>query len=317
MALMRARFSWGLAVLATTSVAPRARADAPDAGASSAAPSEVQPTAPAATAPPATTSEPATLPPPPPPPLTVSPSGAVTSEPAKPAPSGDASTHLAVASATERPHDRDALRPHTIAEIEAGIIALPNAPISPSQRGGNTPIGGIGKGDATLMTGLHLLYRGAPEWAVGAGFLFGPSPTTDTQYGGLGNLPRTHARNYLLVGAEGRYVPFATRKLEAWVGMNLGGVIIADRFTTETGDKVPTILGTRDVTIRTEGYALGVQAGGSWMFAERWVLGLSLRGDRWFLPSSAQCSTIGDCATLTGSVVAFETGLTIGYRIPL
>jgi hypothetical protein len=208
-------------------------------------------------------------------------------------------------------------RPHTVAELEAGIIALPDAPISRRQQGGDTPLGGFGKGDATLQTGVHLLYRGKPEWAIGAGFLFGPSPTSDKEYGGLRNLPRTHSRSYLFIGTEGRYVPLRTKSVEAWVGLTGGVVVIADRFVSDGGEKVPPILGTREVTIRTEGFGLGVQAGASWLFADNWVTGVTARTDRWFLPDSPQCTAIGDCATLAGSVAVFELGVTIGYRLPL
>jgi hypothetical protein len=209
-------------------------------------------------------------------------------------------------------------RPHTIAEFEIGFIALPTAPISNNQKGGKVPfLGTISKGDATLQTGLHLLYRGDREWAIGAGALFAPFPTSDSNAGGLGPLPRTHARSYLTLGAEGRYVPLHLKWLEGWLGLTLGGVVIADRFTTDVGDPVPPILGTKQVTVRTEGFAVGLQAGLSWMFAERWVAGAAFRADRWVLPDSPQCTPIGDCATVTGSVAAFEAGLTIGYRIPL
>jgi len=209
-------------------------------------------------------------------------------------------------------------RPHTIAELEAGIIALPNAPISAGQRGGNTPlVGAVGKGDATIQTGLHLLYRGAKEWAIGAGFLFAPRPTADTEYGGLRSLPRTHSRSYLFLGTELRYVPLHFRTLEVWGGLTAGGVVVADRFVTDAGDPVPTILGTKDITVRTEGFAVGVQAGLDWMFADQWVAGVTARTDRWILPSSPQCTPISDCATLTGAVAAYEFGLKVGYRIPL
>lgn len=213
-------------------------------------------------------------------------------------------------------------RPHTIAELEAGIIALPNAPISSGQRGGNAPLFQIGKGDATIQTGLHLLYRAGGDFAIGAGLSFAPRPTSDPDYGigGLSGLPRTHSRSYLLIGTEGRYIPFHTRFFEAWVGITAGGVVIADRFSTtatQSRDQVPTILGVREVTIRTEGFAVGVQAGGSYIITDRWVAGVALRIDRWLLPNSPQCSPIGDCATLTGTVAAFETGLTVGYRLPL
>jgi hypothetical protein len=207
-------------------------------------------------------------------------------------------------------------RPHTIAEFEAGILTLPTAPISASQRGGATPFGTIGRGDATVQTGLHLLYRGGRDWAIGAGALFAPRPSTDDQYGGLASLKRSHARSYLWLGMEGRYLPYRTRFVETWVGLTVGGVIVADRFSTDV-PPVPAIFGTSQVTVRTEGFSIGVQAGGQWMFAERWVMGLTLRADRWILPSAQGCTPIGDCSTLTGTVEAFEGGLMIGYRLPL
>ncbi len=209
-------------------------------------------------------------------------------------------------------------RPHTIAEIELGFIALPLAPISNNQKGGAVPfLGTISKGDATLQTGVHLLYRGAREWAVGAGALFAPSPTTDRNAGGLGPVPRTHSRSYLFLGAEGRYVPLHLPWVEGWFGLTAGGVVIADRFTTEAGEPVPPILGKKDVTVRTEGFAIGPEAGASWMFAERWVAGLSLRAELWIPPSSLQCTPFGDCATLHDPTAVYQMGLTIGYRIPL
>lgn len=211
-------------------------------------------------------------------------------------------------------------RPHTVAELGAGIIALPTAPISQAQRGGNTPFGTFGRGDATVQIGLNVLYRWSREFAAGAGFLFAPSPTSDDQYGTLGglrNLPRTHARSYLFFGGEGRYIPVHYRFIEAWVGVSAGGVVIADRFTTDVGEDVPPILGRKEVTIRTQGFALGVEFGGSYYLTENVIAGLNIRTSRWFLPETARCSSIGDCATLSGTVEAFQLGATIGYRLPL
>jgi hypothetical protein len=219
-------------------------------------------------------------------------------------------------------------RPHTIAELELGFIALPTAPISVANRGGDVfggvgSLGGVGKGDATLQTGIHLLYRAGRDWAIGAGATFAPKPTSDTNYVSQTDLRRTHTRSYLLVGAEARYFPIRYRWVEGWVGLVAGGVVIADRFATQ-GPDVPTILGAREYTVRTEGFAIGVQAGGDYMITDNWVIGIHLRADRWLLPNSAAdtkrdpaCSSIGDCPTLTGSVEAFEFGLTVGYRIPL
>jgi hypothetical protein len=211
-------------------------------------------------------------------------------------------------------------RPHTVAELEAGAIVLPTAPISQAQRGGNLvlPIA-IGKGDATIMTGLHLLYRGGRDWAIGAGALFAPHPTSDTQYGlgGTTSLPRTHSRSYLYVGGEGRYFPLHNRYVDLWLGLTAGGIIIADRFDNNAATPVPSDLGVPEVTVSTEGYALGFEVGANWIVSEHFVVGLTLRADRWFLPNTASCDSLNDCATLTGGIGAFEGGLTLAYRLAL
>jgi hypothetical protein len=147
--------------------------------------------------------------------------------------------------------------------------------------------------------------------------LYAPFPTTDPEYGGLRSLPRTHTRSYFFIGGEGRYIPVHYRFLEAWVGLSLGAVIVADRFTTDAGDKVAPIIGTKEVTVRTEGFAFGVQFGGSYFISESWIAGINFRADRWILPEQPRCSSIGDCATLSGTVEALQLGLTIGYRLPL
>ena len=97
---------------------------------------------------------------------------------------------------------------------------------------------------------------------------------------------------------------------------------MADRFTTNAGDPVPPILGTKEVTVRSEGLALGVQLGADWLLSENWVFGAVVRQSLWFLPNAGPgvqdpCDALGDCPTLTGAVLAFEIGVSLGYRIPL
>ena len=46
-----------------------------------------------------------------------------------------------------------------------------------------------------------------------------------------------------------------------WIGANAGGVIVADRFTTNGLVAVPSLLGDNTVTVSTEGLSLGAQAG--------------------------------------------------------
>jgi hypothetical protein len=211
-------------------------------------------------------------------------------------------------------------RPHTIAELEVGAIVLPSAPISPAQRGGNLPAGlQIGKGDATVQLGVHVHYRAAPAWSIGAGVLFAPRPTNDTGYGlgGSSGLSRTHSRDYLFVGAEGRYFPLHYKLFEAWVGVQAGGIVVADRFTTDAAGAYSPKIGYPQVNERTEGFAFGGQVGFAYSFAESFTVGFTLRASGWFLPSTPQCSTIGDCATLTSTAAVYEGGLLLGYRLPL
>jgi opacity protein-like surface antigen len=227
---------------------------------------------------------------------------------------------------TEAPSTHPSLldRPHTVAILEAGIIALPTAPISPSNRGGSTPIGHIGSGDATVLAGLHLLYRATREWTFGAGALFAPSPTSESNYQGTsGLLARTHSRSYLFMGAEARYFPLRSRWIEGWFGLSGGVLIISDRFTDDNAPTAPPLVGTATTTVSTEGFSLGVGAGLDYLVTDNWVIGLALGAERWLLPNEkpfsqeTSCDPIGDCPTLTGSVAAFEGGLTVGYRIPL
>ena len=226
----------------------------------------------------------------------------------------------ALAYADEDPPDvarRVVDRPHTVAALEVGVLALPTAPVSQSEKGGDVPLlGTIGRGDATIQMGIHVLYRGGRAWAIGAGVLFAPRPTSDTQYGGLSGLPRTHQRSYLFVGVEARYVPVHTKIIEGWVGLSGGGVVVADRFYTDVATTIPS-LGATGVTLPSEGLALGVQLGVDWLLTDRLVAGLAIRAHRWILPNEPSCSAIGDCTTLLGTTEAFEFGLTFGYRIPL
>ncbi len=207
-------------------------------------------------------------------------------------------------------------RPHTVAIVEAGILVLPTAPISPSQQGGSTPFGGFGKGDATIEVGLHILYRATPEWAAGAGILFGPQPTSESVPVAGTNLNRTHSRSYFTIGAEVRYFPIRLRWVEAWVGFTAGVAVVADRYATLNGIPQPTLLGTPESTVRTEGGAVGAQLGIDYMFADRWVAGFAARSERWLLPSVAASSSLGDQATLTGIVEVLQFALNIGYRLP-
>jgi hypothetical protein len=218
-------------------------------------------------------------------------------------------------------------RSHTVAELEAGIIALPDAPISQANRGGYTllpgPLRTVGNGDATVQTGIHVLYRIDKAWVVGAGAIFAPNPTTDPNVGVGTAVHRAHSRSYLFLGGEGRYVPLRSRTFEGWIGLTAGAVIVADRFATLSAPTVPSLLGTNINTVNSEGFAVGLQVGADYLVWDRLTIGVTLRGDQWFLPPLRQfseistCDPVGDCPTLTGRVSAYELGLNVAYHIPL
>ena len=208
-------------------------------------------------------------------------------------------------------------RSHTIALLEAGIIVLPNAPVSQSTYGGDLPFTPVGQGDATIQLGIHILYRPWKDWAFGASFFFDPRPTADTEYGGLSGLTRTHSRSYFLIGGEGRYIPLHTRAFEGWLGAQAGVVIVADRFTTNAGSDKPAIFGDREVSLSTEGFFFGGAIGGDFYITDRFVVGLVTRYNHWILPEQPKCSPILDCTTLTGGVDSIDFGFTLGYRISL
>jgi hypothetical protein len=211
-------------------------------------------------------------------------------------------------------------RPQTIAELEVGAIVLPSEPISVAQRGGNLPAGlEIGKGDATIQIGAHFLYRASARWSVGAMVMLAPDPTTDTGYGlgGSSGLSRSHSRDYFFVGGEFRFVPLHYKLFEGWVGGQLGGTIIADRFTTTEQATYVAPVGYPQVSERTEGLSGGLQLGVTYSFSDSFEVGFTIRANIWYLPSTPNCSAIGDCATLTKTADVFEGGFVVGYRLPL
>jgi hypothetical protein len=214
-------------------------------------------------------------------------------------------------------------RPHVVIELEAGILALPNAAISVANRGGQTPFGSIGRGDATVLVGTHLLYRAGDAWALGAHGYFAPSPTSDADYQvNEGKVRREHSRSYLSLGFEARYYTLTTRSFEVFLSASASGIVIADRFTHLGLTPVPTILGKPDVTVRTEGLTLGGGLGVLYRPNTNWNVGLLLRAEGWFLPTpdgdprnEPSCTAIGDCRTMTGTNFAMMLGINAGYRI--
>ena len=224
------------------------------------------------------------------------------------------------AEATEEPPARQrwrGFRRTTTVELELGALLLPNAPISDAHRGGSFPLTTLGRGDATAMVGLHFLYRGGIRWAVGAAGRFSPLPTVDEDYGAGSGIVRTHERAYVSATLEGRGYLLSEGPLQVYLGAEGGAVVIADRFRSPEGEKVPAVYGQHAVSIRTEGATLSAVGGLTYALSERWVLGATGRTGVWFLPTAPNCGPLGDCATLRTDVGTIELGLTVGFRSQL
>ncbi len=209
-------------------------------------------------------------------------------------------------------------RKHLIAMIEAGIIVLPNAPVSQSTYGGSVPFTQVGSGDATIQLGIHIIYRPFRDWSFGANFLFDPSPTSSAlESPSDPTLSREHTRAYFFAGGEGRFIPLHWRSIEGFIGAQTGVVIVADRFTTNAGIPKPSIFGEREVSLSSEGFYIGAQLGLDWYISDKVVAGLVSRYNHWLLPEQPKCSPIGDCTSLQGNVDSIDFGFTLGYRINL
>lgn len=167
------------------------------------------------------------------------------------------------------------------------------------------------------MAGLHFLYRGGRRWSIGAAGRFSPFPTVDEAYGEGSGLERTHERAYFSATLEGRAYLLSEGPLQAYLGLEGGAVVVADRFRTLGGERLPAVYGEHNVSIRTEGLALSAMAGLNYALSDRWVLGALARSGGWFLPSEPNCTPVGDCATLRTDAGVVELGLTVGFRSPL
>ncbi len=73
----------------------------------------------------------------------------------------------------------------------------------------------------------------------------------------------------------------------------------------------------RGVTIRTEGYTVGMAVGAAYLFSPAWSFGAAVRYGSWFLPEKPAKSPFGDEASLRGQVNLFSFGINVAYRVPL
>ncbi|MEB2311525.1 MAG: hypothetical protein OZ921_12360 [Sorangiineae bacterium] len=199
-----------------------------------------------------------------------------------------------------------------VAELGLGWLVLPGADVC-AERGA----GDCSEGDTSPILRIAPLYRASPLFDVGAGITLGLIPTTDAPRQDPPGITRDHSRRYLMVEALARYYPYLGESFEAWVGPSGGLVVVGDTYATSSGSDDKALVGPRGVTIRTEGYALGLAAGLTYRLDAHWTLGGDLRYGGWFLPSEPASDPLGDEASLSGRNAVLSATVNVGYRVPL
>lgn len=212
---------------------------------------------------------------------------------------------VSVASAKDEPADVS----HSRAEIEIGARILPGVR---STRRTETTFG-----DLDFITGIQMIFQASKLFGVVAGFSFAPFPLAETQLVGPSEVPRSHTRSTLTFSLGGRGTLYSNKSVNVWAAFAFGVVAIADRFEPAAVSSVPSILGTREVSLSTEAPTLGLEFGASYTVYQPWVLSARLRGSQWFLPGVPACVPSGDCATLSGGATAVEVGVSFGYMFSL
>jgi hypothetical protein len=206
-------------------------------------------------------------------------------------------------------------RPMGMAEFGVGALTLPGAEICGATMDGAEPE--CTQGDASFSIEAWPLYRPSLRYAFGAGIMLGLIPVTipAQQQPTDQTIERDHSRSYFTVEGMGRYYLYVGEKTELWAGITGGLVVLSDRFVVESGVLADrALVGPQGVTIRTEGAAVGIAAGGAYALAENWSFGAMLRYGQWFLPDTPAEDPLGSQASLVGRNSYIILGLGVAYR---
>lgn len=203
-------------------------------------------------------------------------------------------------------------RPHTIAEVDVGLLTLPVTSLCTSS------VTACLTGEASLALGIRNLYRFGP-FAAGVGLHYATSLKVEPA-GGPPEAERQHERAYFVVEGEFRYLPHRSRRLDWWVGATAGVVVVNDSWST-LADREPyseaDYIGPRALTLATVGGAAGGMTGVDWYFLDNWTLGTTLRAGGWFMPDTRAQTATGDLASLAGPSLVLQLAVTLSYRIAL
>jgi hypothetical protein len=199
-------------------------------------------------------------------------------------------------------------RPVGMAEANLNVLTLPGAEVCGSA--------GCKRGDVVFALEGWEFYRWSPNWAFGAGVMLGLLPTARPRQPPE-VVPRDHTRGYLTFEGMLRYYPYVGERFEAWIGPFGGLVVVNDRFQVRDVNDERALLGTRGVTVRTEGGSVGLGAGVAHALGEHWALLGSLRFSQWFLSFAPAKDPLGSEASLSGRNSAISLGLGVSYRAQL
>ncbi len=203
-------------------------------------------------------------------------------------------------------------RPTGIAELGLGWLTLPGAMVC-ADRSSNQ----CNKGDTSFEVDAWQLYRANKRFAFGAGLLLGLIPTSDAPRNDPPGVTRNHSRSYLTLEGTVRHYPYVGESVELWWGIAGGLAVVSDKFVVSNKNSDLALVGSRGVTIRSEGVSIGLAGGAVFWLADHWSLGTTFRYGNWFLPKIAAKDPLTDEASLTGRNTMFSLGISIAYRIPL
>jgi len=203
-------------------------------------------------------------------------------------------------------------RPHGMIEGGAGILTLPGAEVCVERSTG------CKEGDLSFAPETWQLFRPNTDFAIGAGIVLGLIPTAQPPHEDPEGIERDQTRSYLTFEGTARYYPVVLQKIEWWIGIHGGMVVVQDNFqvvSDRPDDRA--LLGPRGVTIRTEGGSIGIGTGVAYELATHWSATFTIRYSEWFLPTVPARDSFGDEASLTGKNEVISGALGLAYRLAL
>ena len=202
-------------------------------------------------------------------------------------------------------------RPHGMIEGGAGVLTLPGAEVCVERSTG------CKQGDLSFAPETWQLYRANTSFAFGAGIVLGLIPTAHPPHEDPAGIERDQTRSYLTFEGTARYYPVVLQKVEWWIAVVGGMVVVNDNFQVVAERDDRALLGPRGVTIRTEGASVGFGTGFAYELTSHWSFTGTARFSEWFLPTVPARDSFGDEASLKGNNEVISVAFGLAYRLAL